>query len=65
MNVPAVFIVLAVAALLISGVRKSTRTNTIMVFVKSGILLLFIALAFTAFNSRQPVAVLPRRPRAA
>ncbi|HEY6693723.1 MAG TPA: amino acid permease [Solirubrobacteraceae bacterium] len=50
-NLPAVFIVLAVAALLISGVRKSTRTNTIMVFVKCGILLLFIALAFTAFNS--------------
>jgi basic amino acid/polyamine antiporter, APA family len=50
-NVPAVFIVLAVAALLISGVRKSTRTNTIMVFIKSGILLLFIALAFTAFSS--------------
>jgi basic amino acid/polyamine antiporter, APA family len=50
-NVPAVFIVLAVAALLISGVRKSTRTNTIMVFVKTGILILFIALAFTAFNS--------------
>jgi basic amino acid/polyamine antiporter, APA family len=50
-NVPAVFVVLAVAALLISGVRKSTRTNTIMVFVKSAILILFIALAFTAFNS--------------
>src|SRR4051794_20636839 len=50
-NVPAVFVVLAVAALLISGVRKSTRTNTIMVFVKSGILILFIALAFTAFHS--------------
>ncbi len=50
-NVPAVFIVLAVAALLISGVRKSTRANTIMVIIKSGILLLFIALAFTAFNS--------------
>jgi basic amino acid/polyamine antiporter, APA family len=50
-NVPAVFIVWAVAALLISGVRKSTRTNTIMVFIKTGILLLFIALAFTAFNS--------------
>jgi basic amino acid/polyamine antiporter, APA family len=50
-NVPAVFVVLAVAALLISGVRKSARTNTIMVFIKTGILLLFIALAFTAFNS--------------
>jgi basic amino acid/polyamine antiporter, APA family len=50
-NIPAVFIVLAVSLLLISGVRKSTRTNTIMVFVKTGILILFIALAFTAFNS--------------
>jgi APA family basic amino acid/polyamine antiporter len=50
-NVPAVFVVLAVAVLLISGVRKSARTNTIMVFVKTAILLLFIALAFTAFNS--------------
>jgi APA family basic amino acid/polyamine antiporter len=50
-NVPAVVIVWAVAALLISGVRKSARTNTIMVFIKTGILILFIALAFTAFNS--------------
>jgi basic amino acid/polyamine antiporter, APA family len=50
-NLPAVFVVLAVSGLLMSGVRKSARTNTIMVFVKSGILLLFIALAFTAFNS--------------
>jgi APA family basic amino acid/polyamine antiporter len=50
-NLPAVFLVLAVAALLISGVRKSTRTNTVMVLIKSSILLLFIVLAFTAFKS--------------
>jgi len=50
-NLPAVFVVLAVAGLLMSGVRKSARTNTIMVIVKSAILVLFIALAFTAFNS--------------
>src|SRR5690242_16747165 len=50
-NLPAAFLVLAVAALLISGVRKSTRTNTLMVLVKTSILILFIALAFTAFNS--------------
>src|SRR4051795_3136023 len=50
-NLPAVFLVLAVAALLISGVRKSARTNTIMVLVKTSILILFIVLAFTAFNS--------------
>jgi APA family basic amino acid/polyamine antiporter len=50
-NLPAAFLVLAVAALLISGVRKSARSNTIMVLVKTAILILFIALAFTAFNS--------------
>jgi basic amino acid/polyamine antiporter, APA family len=50
-NVPAVFVVLAVAALLMAGMRKSAKANTIMVFVKSGVLILFIALAFTAFNS--------------
>jgi len=50
-NLPAVFLVLAVAVLLISGVRKSARANTVMVLIKSSILVLFIALAFTAFDS--------------
>ena len=49
-NLPAAFLVLAVAALLIVGFRESARANTAMVFIKVGILLLFIALAFTAFN---------------
>ena len=35
---PAVFLVLAVAALLIFGVRESARTNTMMVVVKIAIL---------------------------
>jgi APA family basic amino acid/polyamine antiporter len=42
--------VLAVAALLMAGFRESARANTAMVFVKVGILLLFIVLAFTAFD---------------
>ena len=50
-NLPAVFLVLAVASLLIAGLRESARANTVMVFVKIAILLLFIVLAFTAFNS--------------
>jgi APA family basic amino acid/polyamine antiporter len=49
-NVPAAFLVLAVAALLIAGVRKSTRSNTVMVFLKLGILALFCVVAFGAFN---------------
>jgi APA family basic amino acid/polyamine antiporter len=50
-NLPAAFLVLAVAALLISGMRKSARTNTLMVLVKTSILILFVVLAFTAFTS--------------
>src|SRR3954468_10134831 len=50
-NVPAVLIVLAVAALLILGVRESARTNTIMVITKLGIVVLFIVMAATGFHS--------------
>src|SRR3954469_122810 len=50
-NLPAVFIVLAVAALLMYGVRESARTNTIMVITKLSIVVVFIVLAFTGFNS--------------
>jgi APA family basic amino acid/polyamine antiporter len=50
-NLPAVFVVLAVAGLLIAGFRESARTNTVMVVIKVSILVLFIVLAFTAFNS--------------
>jgi APA family basic amino acid/polyamine antiporter len=50
-NVPAVVLVAGVAALLISGIRQSARTNTVMVITKVGVLLFFIVVAFTAFNS--------------
>jgi basic amino acid/polyamine antiporter, APA family len=50
-NLPAAFLVLAVTALLIVGIRESARANTIMVLVKLVVLLLFLALAFTAFKS--------------
>jgi APA family basic amino acid/polyamine antiporter len=50
-NLPAVFLVLAVTALLIVGVRETARANTIMVFIKVGIVLLFIVLAVTGFDS--------------
>ena len=50
-NLPAVFLVLAVTALLIYGVRETARTNTVMVFIKVGIVILFIVLAFTGFDS--------------
>ena len=50
-NLPAVFLVLAVTALLIVGVRESARANAVMVMVKIAIVILFIILAFTGFDS--------------
>ena len=50
-NLPAVFIVLAITALLILGVRESARANAVMVVVKIAIVILFIVLAFTGFES--------------
>jgi APA family basic amino acid/polyamine antiporter len=49
-NLPAAFLVLAVAAVLIAGVRKSARTNTVMVAIKLAVLGFFIVVALTAFN---------------
>jgi basic amino acid/polyamine antiporter, APA family len=49
-NVPALLLVLAVAGVLIAGVRQSARSNTVMVIVKLLVLLFFIVVAFSAFD---------------
>jgi basic amino acid/polyamine antiporter, APA family len=49
-NVPAFLLVLAVAGVLISGIRQSARSNTVMVITKLLVLLFFIAVAFSAFD---------------
>jgi APA family basic amino acid/polyamine antiporter len=50
-NLPAAFLVLAVTAVLMIGVRETARSNTIMVVVKLAVLALFIVLGITAFTS--------------
>ena len=50
-NAPAVFVILAVACVLIAGIRESARTNTIMVAIKLTVLLFFIAVGVTSFHS--------------
>ncbi len=50
-NLPAMFIVLAVTGVLLAGVRQSARTNTIMVIFKVVVLALFIVLGATALQS--------------
>ena len=51
MNLPAVFIVLAVTAVLCYGIRESARANSVMVVVKLAVLALFLVLGVTAFDS--------------
>jgi amino acid transporter len=45
-NVPSLLLVMAAAALLVSGVRQSARTKTVMVITKIAVLLFFIVVAF-------------------
>jgi APA family basic amino acid/polyamine antiporter len=49
-NVPALLLVLAVASVLIAGIRQSARSNTVMVIIKLLVLVFFILVAFTAFD---------------
>ncbi len=51
-NVPAVAVVVLAAFLLLRGASESATANTVMVFLKIGVLLFFCAVAFTAFRSR-------------
>ena len=50
-NVPSVVLVALCCTLLIRGTRESALVNAITVFIKIAVLLLFCAVAFTAFQS--------------
>jgi basic amino acid/polyamine antiporter, APA family len=50
-NLPAVVLIVMCALLLIRGASESALVNTIMVLIKLGVLLMFIVIAFTAYNS--------------
>ncbi|MFH8489677.1 amino acid permease [Streptomyces longisporoflavus] len=50
-NLPAVIVILLAAVLLVRGIRESARATAAMAVLKIGILLLFLAIAFTAFEA--------------
>jgi APA family basic amino acid/polyamine antiporter len=50
-NVPAIFIIVVVAGLLIAGTRESATLNAILVVIKMAALALFIAVALPVFNA--------------
>ncbi|MFI7319150.1 amino acid permease [Streptomyces venezuelae] len=49
-NLPAVVVILLAAVLLVRGIRESAGATAAMAVLKIGILLLFLAIAFTAFE---------------
>ena len=50
-NIPALVVVLLCSLLLARGTRESARLNAVMVCVKLSVLVLFLAVAFTAFRA--------------
>lgn len=50
-NLPAVIVILLAAVLLVRGIRESARATAAMAMLKIGILLFFLAIAFTAFKA--------------
>ncbi|WP_405779857.1 APC family permease [Streptomyces sp. NBC_01378] len=50
-NIPALVVVLLCSLLLARGTRESARLNAVMVCVKVSVLVLFVAVAFTAFRA--------------
>ena len=51
LNVPAVVLIVLCASLLIRGASESAKVNAIMVMIKLGVLLLFIAVGVTGWDS--------------
>jgi APA family basic amino acid/polyamine antiporter len=50
-NLPAIALVAMCALLLIRGANKSAKANAVMVVIKLGVLMIFAAIAFTAFKA--------------
>jgi len=57
--VPAAFVVLLVAALLMIGIRQSAGTNTALVLIKSLVLVLFIALCWSYIRRENLTPFIP------
>ena len=50
-NLPAVILIVLCALLLIRGASESATVNTVMVLIKIGVLIMFIAIGITGWNS--------------
>jgi amino acid transporter len=50
-NLPAVIVIVMCAVLLVRGASESALVNAVMVTIKLGVLMLFVVIAFTAYNA--------------
>ena len=50
-NLPAVVLVMMCMVLLIRGASESAKVNTVMVLIKLSVLMMFVVIGFTAFNT--------------
>ncbi|MFC5184659.1 amino acid permease [Actinomadura harenae] len=51
LNIPAIVVVMLAMLLLLQGASESATVNTVMVFLKIGVLIFFCVVAFTAFDT--------------
>lgn len=58
-NLPGVILVAMCGLLLMRGARESATVNTIMVLLKLAVLVFFVAIAFTGFNSENLTPFMP------
>ena len=58
-NLPAAFIVLIVSMLLLIGIKESADTNTVLVLIKSAVLVVFVAAAAAFVNRANLTPIVP------
>ncbi|MBF0441961.1 MAG: amino acid permease [Oligoflexales bacterium] len=58
-NIPAALIILLISTILISGVKESAKFNNVIVAIKLVVLLLFVAIGLTHFDSSNMVPFIP------
>ena len=58
-NLPALVVIVLATVLLMRGAKETALANTIMVMVKIAVLVFFVIVAFTAFNSGNFAPLLP------
>jgi Amino acid transporters len=58
-NIPAVVVVVLAMVLLMRGAKESATVNTVLVFLKIAVLIFFVVIAFSAFNTGNFAPLLP------